>query len=168
MVSHAETPTVAKYEIISTLVIKDNTNGIIYKFNSVECRDAFLNNNSKYETRSSGVADVRRTFVRSRRVLYTTGPLSITAYGGKAGATVTSPLAVGFTDPKTDLGGTVHLGTSHNVPPNTYGHIVGKIRYNVDEYNLSVRYLGTNKYVPAGKSYGISNVNGWTELKTWK
>lgn len=168
VVSHAETTTVSSYEIISDLVIKDNANGTIYEFNSVEFRDDFLTNNSQYQTRLSGVADTRRTFVRSIRKSFTSGPLSITAYGGAAGATVTAPLTFTFSDPQTGLGVSVTLGTSHNVPPYTYGYIVAKVHYNLNEYNLFVRYLGTNTYVPAGKAYDISNVSGWTELKTWK
>ena len=167
-ISHAETTAVTNYEIISELVIKDNANGTIYKFNSVELRDYFINNNSKYQTRSAGVADVRRTFVRSIRKTLSSGAISNTAYGGVAGATVTSPLTFNFTDPQTGIGISVNLGTSHNVPPHTYGHIVAKVQYNLNEYNLSVRYIGTNTYVPAGKAYDISNVFGWTELRTWK
>ncbi|HEL1636336.1 hypothetical protein [Streptococcus suis] len=168
MVSHAETTLLSNYEVISDLVIVDNENGILYEFYSEEYRDDFLASNSKYQTRSNGVADTKRVFVRSIPKTYTSGAISINAYGGEAGATLTPPVSYSFADPKTGHEVTVSLGVSHNVPPYTYGHIIVKANYNLNEYDLKVRYLGTNKYVNAGKTYTISNAIGWTELRTWK
>lgn len=168
IVSHAETTLLSNYEVISDLVIVDNENGILYEFYSEEYRDDFSASNSKYQTRSTGVADTKKVFVRSIPKAYTSGAISFNAYCGEAGATLTLPLTHTFSDPQTGHGISVNLEGSHNVPPYTYGHIIVKASYNLNEYDLKVRYLGTNKYVNAGKTYTISNAIGWTELRTWK
>lgn len=164
----ADTIPGTNYEVISDLSIKDVSSNIVYEFYSTDLRDDFIMANSQYQSRSNGVADYRKIFVSSTRQSYTTGPISATVYGGQAGASVTSQANVSFTVPKTNIGVNIGGSVTHNVPPRTYGYIVGKSSYNLNKYNLQVRYLGTNNYVSAGVAYDVSNVSTWTALHTWR
>lgn len=170
MVAQSETISNSSYEIISDLIVKDTVNSLVYQFDSVDFRDQFLEANSGIQTRSNatGVADSRRKFVSSVRKTLTSGAISSTVYGGKAGASISSDASFGFTDPTSGLGFNLGRSVTHNVPPYTYGHIIGKASYNLNTYRIELRYLGTNRYVSGGTAYSISNVNTWTELRTWK
>lgn len=137
-------------------------------FHTVELRDAFLQSKSGYQTRSNAtnVAGYRTRYHRSYNATATAGAVSPTAYGGKAGASLTVNAGVRFSAKGFGfkLGGSV----THKVPPYTYGYIRLKSSYKVNVSKLEVRYLGTNTWVPAGESSTISNVRVWGELHTWK
>ena len=156
------------YETVSNLVVKDVNTGEVLRFYTPELRDAFLQSTSRYQTRSNatGVADYRTTYLRSYNDTATSGPVSTTAYGGKAGASLTVNAGASFSHKGFgfSLGGSV----THKVPPYTYGHIRLKSSYTVKVSKLEVRYLGTNKWVPAGESSTLANVRVWSELRTWK
>ena len=95
-------------------------------------------------------------------------PHQVLYYGGKAGATLTVGAGVSFSAPESGAGLSLNHSVSHNVPPYTYGYIRLKASYTVNVRKLEVRYLGTNKWVPAGQTSTISNVSVWSELVTWK
>ena len=137
-------------------------------FYTTELRDAYLESKSMYQTRSNGIADYRTSYSYSYKKSTTSGAVSSTAYGGKAGATLTVSAGVSFSDPESGAGLGLNHSVSHNVPPYTYGYIRLKASYTVNVRNLEVRYLGTNKWVPAGETSTISNVSVWSELVTWK
>ncbi|EFN97292.1 hypothetical protein SMSK321_0392 [Streptococcus mitis SK321] len=71
-------------------------------FYTTELRDAYLESKSTYQTRSNatGVADYRTSSSHSYKSRATSGSLSSTAYGGKAGATLTLSAAVSFSAPE--------------------------------------------------------------------
>lgn len=156
------------YEIVSNLVVKDVNTGEVLRFYTPELRDAFLQSTSGIQTRSNatGVADYRTKYLRSYNYTATSGPMSITAYGGKAGASLTVNAGVKFSKKRFrfSLGGSV----THKVPPYTYGYIRLKSSYTAKVSKLEVRYLGTNKWVPAGEASTLANVRVWSELHTWK
>lgn len=156
------------YEIVSNLVVKDTTTGEVLKFYTVELRDAFLQSQSGYQTRSNatGVADYRTTYLRSYNDTATSGAVSPVSYGGKAGSTITANAGVSFS--KNGFGFSLGSSVTYKVPPYTYGYIRLKASYTVRVSKLEVRYLGTNNWVPAGESSSISNVRIWSELATWK
>lgn len=156
------------YEIVSNRVIKDIATGELLSFYTTELRDTYLESKSMYQTRSNGVADYRTRYSHSYKKSTTSGPVSSTAYGGKSGATLTVGAGVGFSAPESGAGLSLNHSVSHNVPPYTYGYIRLKASYTVNVRKLEIRYLGTNKWVPAGNSSTISNVSVWSELVTWK
>ena len=137
-------------------------------FYTTELRDTYLESKSMYQTRSNGVADYRTRYSHSYNRSITSGPVSSTAYGGKAGATLTVSAGVNLSAPESEAGLSLNHSVSHNVPPYTYGYIRLKASYTVNVRKLEVRYLGTNKWVPAGETSTISNVSVWSELVTWK
>ena len=156
------------YEIVSNRVIKDINTGELLSFYTTELRDAYLESKSMYQTRSNatGVADYRTKYSHSYESSATSGALSSTAYGGKAGATLTIGAGASFSAPESGVGLSLNHSVSHNVPPYTYGYIRLKASYTVNVRKLEVRYLGTNKWVPAGETSTISNVSVWSELVT--
>ena len=158
------------YEIVSNRVVKDINTGELLSFYTTELRDAYLESKSTYPTRSNatGLADYRTRYSHSYKSSATSEALSSTAYGGKAGATLTISAAVNFSAPESGSGLSLNHSVSHNVPPYTYGYIRLKASYTVNVRKLEVRYLGTNKWVPAGQTSTISNVSVWSELVTWK
>lgn len=158
------------YEILSDLVVKEINTGEIIEFYSIELKEAFLESKSVYQTRSNatGVADNRSKYSHSYYGTSTSGAMTGTAYGGAGGATLTLSAGIGFTDPKYGWGFNLETSVSHNVPPYTYGYIRLKSSYKVNVYKLEVRYLGTNKWVPAGETRIPSNKKVWSELATWK
>ena len=158
------------YEIVSNRVVKDINTGELLSFYTTELIDAYLESKSTYQTRSNetGVADYRTSYSHSYKSSATSGALSSTAYGGKVGATLTLSAGVGFSAPESGAGLSLTHSVSHNIPPYTYGYIRLKASYTVNVRKLEVRYLGTNKWVPAGETSTISNVSVWSELVTWK
>lgn len=158
------------YEIVSNRIIKDINTGELLSFYTTELRDAYLESKSMYQTRSNatGVADYRTKYSHSYESSATSGALSSTAYGGKAGATLTIGAGASFSAPESGVGLSLNHSVSHNVPPYTYGYIRLKATYTVNVRKLEVRYLGTNKWVPAGETSTISNISVWSELVTWK
>ena len=158
------------YEIVSNHVVKDINTGELLSFYTTELRDTYLESKSMYQTRSNatGVADYRTSYSYSYKSSATSGARSSTAYGGKAGATLTVGAGVSFSAPESGAGLSLNHSVSHNVPPYTYGYIRLKASYTVNVRKLEVRYLGTNKWVPAGETSTISNVSVWSELVTWK
>ena len=90
------------YEIVSNRIIKDINTGELLSFYTTELRDAYLESKSMYQTRSNatGVADYRTKYSHSYESSATSGALSSTAYGGKAGATLTLSAAVSFSAPE--------------------------------------------------------------------
>ena len=160
------------YEIVSNRIVKDINTGELLSFYTTELRDAYLESKSTYQTRSNatGVADYRTSYSYSYsyKSSATSGARSSTAYGGKAGATLTVGAGVSFSAPESGAGLSLNHSVSHNVPPYTYGYIRLKASYTVNVRKLEVRYLGTNKWVPAGETSTISNVSVWSELVTWK
>lgn len=125
-----------------------------------------------YQTRSNAtdVVDYRTSYSYSYSYesSATSRALSSTVYGGKAKATLTVSVGVGFSAPESGFGLSLNHSVSHNVPPYTYGYIRLKASYTVNVRKLEVRYLGTNKWGPAGETSTISNVSVWSELVTWK
>ena len=75
------------YEIVSNRIVKDINTGELLSFYTTELRDAYLESKSTYQTRSNatGVADYRTKYSHSYKKSTTSGPVSSTAYGGKAG-----------------------------------------------------------------------------------
>ena len=100
-----------------------------------------------YQTRSNatGVVDYRTSYSYSYESSATSRALSSTVYGGKAKATLTVSVVVGFSAPESGFGLSLNHSVSHNVPPYTYGYIRLKASYTVNVRKLEVRYLGTNK-----------------------
>ena len=90
------------YEIVSNRVVKDINTGELLSFYTTELRDAYLESKSTYQTRSNatGVANYRTSSSHSYKSSATSGSLSSTAYGGKAGATLTLSAAVSFSAPE--------------------------------------------------------------------
>lgn len=86
----------------------------------------------------------RTIYLQSHNTTVTSGLVSTTAYGGKAGASLTAITGVSFSYNRFgfSLGGSM----THKVPPSTYGYIRLKSSYTVKVSKLEVRYLGTNKW----------------------
>ena len=156
------------YEIVSNRVVKDINTGELLSFYTTELRDAYLESKSTYQTRSNatGLEDYRTRYSHSYKSSATSEALSSTAYGGKTGATLTISAGVSFSAPESGAGLSLNHSVSHNVPPYTYDYIRLKASYKVNVRTLEVRYLGTNKWVPAVETSTISNVSVWSELVT--
>ncbi|HFI0853899.1 TPA: hypothetical protein ACGO7S_001200 [Streptococcus suis] len=168
MVAKAESIPGTNLEIISDLTLKVANSETYYQFETLEGRDLFIEANSKYKSRSNGVSLTRSIFSHSYQDSATSSAVSSTAYGGRAGSSLTVSAGVGFTHPKFGIGFSLDHAVTHNVPPYTYGHIVLKSTFTVNVYNFQVQYQGSNTWHSAGKVHKLSNIRTWSELKTWK
>lgn len=164
----AETIPGTNLEIVSKLVVKDVSSGTYYQFETLEGRNIFVESNTKYKSRSNGVRATRRIFSHSYRDSGTSSAISTTAYGGRAGASLTVSAGAGFTHPKYGLGLSLGISATHNVPPYTYGYIILKSTFTVNVYRLEVQYYGSNRWHSAGRVHTFSNIRTWSELRTWK
>lgn len=90
---------------------------------------------------SSGVSATRRVYLYSYGDSATSPGLSRTAYGGRAGASVSLSAGASFSHPKYGIGLSLSYTATHNVPPYTYGQIALKSTFTVNVYDTVNNYV---------------------------